>query len=204
MDRVELKRAIEDGLSIAELADRYGCSKGSVRYWLAKYSLKTQNRSRRRPSPELSAARDAGVRAFIASCPMHGRTEFLLRADGGARCRRCRSEMVVNRRRRVKEILVREAGGRCAVCGYDRYMGALAFHHLDPTTKERGLADKGRAIAIERLRAEARKCVVLCHNCHAEVEAGLVEVPIHLRQRADGPRAESTRLVGSGETGSRT
>jgi hypothetical protein len=29
-------------------------------------------------------------------------------------------------------------------------------------------------MALERLRAEARKCVLLCANCHAEVEAGMV------------------------------
>lgn len=24
-------------------------------------------------------------------------------------------------------------GGKCQICGYDRYVGALEFHHLDPT-----------------------------------------------------------------------
>lgn len=80
----------------------------------------------------------------------------------------------------MKQILVEEAGGRCLICGYDRYVGGLAFHHLDPTTKLTGLAQKGTALAIKRLREEAKKCVLLCHNCHAEVEAGLAELPIHL------------------------
>jgi hypothetical protein len=39
----------------------------------------------------------------------------------------------------VKEILVAEAGGSCLICGYDRYAGALQFHHLDPATKSFGL-----------------------------------------------------------------
>lgn len=80
----------------------------------------------------------------------------------------------------MKQILVEEAGGRCLICGYDRYVGGLAFHHLDPTTKLTGLAQKGTALSIKRLREEAKKCVLLCHNCHAEVEAGLAELPIHL------------------------
>jgi hypothetical protein len=29
---------------------------------------------------------------------------------------------------------------------------------------------KGVAFALDTLRAEARKCVLLCSNCHAEVE----------------------------------
>lgn len=187
MDRFELQIAVDAGLSIAQLARRFGCSKGSVRYWLAKYGLKTKNRSRRLQSPEVAAARAAGQTRFLGICEKHGETEFILRADGGARCGRCRAAMVVTRRRRVKEILVDEAGGQCALCGYDRYAGALAFHHLDPSTNVTALAAKGRALSIERLRAEAQKCVLLCHNCHAEVEAGLAMVPIHLVQRTASP-----------------
>jgi hypothetical protein len=33
------------------------------------------------------------------------------------RCKRCRSEAVAKRRKRVKQILVEESGGRCALCG---------------------------------------------------------------------------------------
>jgi hypothetical protein len=50
-------------------------------------------------------------------------------------------------------------------------LAALEFHHVDPSAKEFGLAHRG-ARSIERLRAEARKCVLLCSNCHAEIENG--------------------------------
>lgn len=73
-------------------------------------------------------------------------------------------------------MLVAEAGGRCAICGYDRHVAALEFHHLDPNAKEFGLAQRG-AHSIDRLRDEIGKCVLLCSNCHAEVEAGFVELP---------------------------
>jgi hypothetical protein len=36
---------------------------------------------------------------------------------------------------------------------------------------------KGRTISFERLLAEARKCVLLCANCHAEVERGVTKIP---------------------------
>ena len=29
---------------------------------------------------------------------------------------------------------------------------------------------------LEKLRAEARKCVLLCSNCHAEVESGTASI----------------------------
>ena len=66
-----------------------------------------------------------------------------------------------------------EAGGSCAVCGYDKYPRALEFHHVDPSQKEFGLSARGVARSLEKLRAEAAKCVLLCGNCHAEVEAGI-------------------------------
>jgi hypothetical protein len=111
-------------------------------------------------------------------CSVHGEAEFVQRGDTGTwRCVPCRAEAVTDRRRRVKAILVEEAGGRCATCGYDRCMAALQFHHVDPKTKHFSLGRKGVARSLERARAEARKCVLLCANCHAEVEAGVLGLP---------------------------
>jgi hypothetical protein len=151
---------------------------GSVRYWLGNYEL-TLNRSKRDSTPEVIAARKAGLKSFTGSCPKHGEAEFVLRDGGTFRCARCRIEAVTARRRRVKETLVFEAGGCCQVCGYDRYRRALAFHHVDPRTKVRTIANRGSTVAIETLRAEAQKCVLLCHNCHAEVEGGVMQVSLH-------------------------
>ena len=105
-------------------------------------------------------------------CARHGPTEFWLEPRGIYRCLRCRSEAVSRRRRRLKEILVAEAGGRCALCGYDRYVGALQFHHLEPGSKRFSLADAGLTRSLAKAREEARKCALVCANCHAELEAG--------------------------------
>jgi hypothetical protein len=40
-------------------------------------------------------------------------------------------------------------------------------------------------MAIDSLRAEMRKCVLLCGNCHAEVEGGLTTLPIHYDDRSE-------------------
>jgi len=107
-------------------------------------------------------------------CSVHGAVEFVQRGDTGTwRCVRCRSGAVTERRRRVKAILVEEAGGACELCGYDRCLRALGFHHRDPTTKDFNIAAQGQARSLTRARAEAAKCVLLCSNCHMEVEAGV-------------------------------
>ncbi len=41
----------------------------------------------------------------------------------------------------------------------------------------------GIAYRLATLRDEARKCVLLCSNCHAEVEAGVAALPLHLAER---------------------
>ena len=114
---------------------------------------------------------------LIAECPAHGATRHAIDKHGHVRCLPCRVESVTRRRRRVKEILVAEAGGRCAACGYDRYLGALQFHHVDPATKSFSVAQMGLTRSLARTREEARKCVLLCANCHAEIEAGVAPLP---------------------------
>jgi 5-methylcytosine-specific restriction endonuclease McrA len=121
---------------------------------------------------------DERPREIERRCATHGLTLFVQTGKPPRyRCLRCRSEAVMRRRRRVKEIVVAEAGGRCQLCGYDKYLGALEFHHIDPTTKLFSLALGGVTRSIAAARAEAQKCALLCANCHAEVEGGVASLP---------------------------
>ncbi len=174
IDRDRLEGLVEAGLSITQLTAELGFSKATIRYWLRRYGLRTQRALR---STAQRAAREEGLGVVSLWCANHGETTFVIDADGFYRCRRCRIESVGRRRRKAKAVLVAEAGGRCSVCGYSRYAGALEFHHLVPEDKRLEINCRGVALALDTLRAEARKCVLLCSNCHAEVEAGVTEVP---------------------------
>ncbi len=68
-------------------------------------------------------------------------------------------------------------GGKCQVCGYDKYQGALDLHHLNPKEKEFGIGAKGYTRSWEKVKTELDKCVLVCANCHREVEAGIVQLP---------------------------
>jgi hypothetical protein len=59
-------------------------------------------------------------------------------------------------------------------------MRALHFHHLEPSQKRHEINAKGVAIALDKLRGEAQKCVLLCSNCHAEVEDGMAAIPAEM------------------------
>ena len=170
LTREELKPLVEAGMSTMEIAESFGLSKSTVRHWLREYGLKTQWSERRVASGERQPE-------MQLRCQRHGVTTFKRRSGGGYRCAKCRAEAVARRRRNVKRILVEDAGGRCAVCGYSRCIAALKFHHLVPAEKSFSLSHRGVARSLEKARAEARKCALLCANCHAEVEAGLVTLP---------------------------
>ena len=172
--RDELARLVAAGLSTRSIARELGISQAAARRWLKVHGLQTQRAARNRA---LAAARTTGVGAVDVACPRHGLTRHVVVDGARLRCAKCRADAVADRRRRVKAILVAEAGGRCALCGYDRFSGALQFHHLDPTEKAFHLSQAGVTRSLARARAEAAKCMLLCANCHAEVEGGAAKLP---------------------------
>ena len=52
----------------------------------------------------------------------------------------------------------------------------LHFHHVDPTTKSFALS-VATGKALSKLREEAKKCVLVCANCHGEIESRLIQSP---------------------------
>jgi hypothetical protein len=170
IERDVLAELVEQGLTTRQIAAEIDRSQATVRHWLREYGLKTL----RSHTPAADGALE--VERW---CATHGTTKFVRYGpDDHFRCLQCRRQRVIDRRRRVKAILIAEAGGACRLCGYDRSPAALHFHHIDPDQKSFGLALRGIARSLERCRAEARKCVLLCANCHAEVEAGLARLPL--------------------------
>ncbi|HXD54018.1 MAG TPA: helix-turn-helix domain-containing protein [Solirubrobacteraceae bacterium] len=172
LGKEELEALAGRGLSIAQIAAEVDRSKATVRYWLQRYGLKTWSPSGSRRAAESRVARENGSREAQMMCATHGETEFVVDGRGYYRCRKCRAEAVSRRRRKMKRILVEEAGGACVRCGYSKTMRALHFHHVNPAEKLIELNAKGVALSLDTLRAEAQKCVLLCSNCHAEVEDG--------------------------------
>ena len=89
------------------------------------------------------------------------------------------SEYVCNHVKKRKKDLASLFGGRCCICGFDAFQEALEFHHIDPSTKSFGLTDSSAATkALEKQLEEARKCVLLCANCHRGIHMGYYELPL--------------------------
>lgn len=108
---------------------------------------------------------------IIKECPRHGETVFYYDNHSNIyRCKECRKEAVSSKRRRNKLALIEYKGGKCQICGYDKCVDALEFHHINKEEKEFGLGN-GDIRSLIKLKEEADKCILVCANCHREIHA---------------------------------
>jgi len=88
------------------------------------------------------------------------------------------SEAVKKWRETTKTRMVESLGGKCVCCGYNRNHWALEFHHVDPSQKLFSLGGmRANPRSWGAVVEELRKCVILCSNCHREVEHGSLKIP---------------------------
>lgn len=83
-------------------------------------------------------------------------------------CRECGKLDTIRRQREAKRKFVEYKGGKCEKCGYNECLGALQFHHKDPSTKEFNISRLKSVNVCGETKEELDKCILLCANCHAE------------------------------------
>ena len=90
-------------------------------------------------------------------------------------CKECDRRIISKHQNEQKRELVELKGGKCQRCGYDKCIGALDFHHLDPSQKSFSLA-RGitKRISKDILIKEISKCILICSNCHGEINDGII------------------------------
>ena len=74
-------------------------------------------------------------------------------------------------RKKAKWMEIIEARGmnKCQRCGYDKFFGAIDFHHTQPEEKELEPCQMlSKSVTAKRL-TELDKCIALCANCHREL-----------------------------------
>ena len=86
------------------------------------------------------------------------RSQYLIRA-------------VHKRRKKIRVMAVGYKGGKCQICGYDRCIDALEFHHEDSSAKDFSISEKGYTRSWQKVKEELDKCTLVCANCHRELHA---------------------------------
>jgi transcription elongation factor Elf1 len=106
-------------------------------------------------------------------CKHHGLVKFMGWNDNGKihyHCYECNKEDVSNRRRELKKKAIEYKGGKCSICGYNKSVRSLVFHHLDPKEKDFDIGHSGYTLSWEKVKKELDKCILVCANCHGELE----------------------------------
>ena len=83
------------------------------------------------------------------------------------------SQATSDYRRRRKQNLIKVCGNRCNICGYDKTVSALEFHHIDPSSKDYAIGAQGTCRDIQKDLNEIKKCILVCSNCHREIHEGI-------------------------------
>ena len=173
------KLYITDGLSQRAVAEALGVSHTTVRHYLKKYNIK-----KNKPRP----VTEAGKKRCPHCDEVKPFTEFYkqLKPNGSVRtgswCKPCMKGQVLRRQRLYKEEAVKLKGGCCRSCGFDGYIGALEFHHPDPSSKSSDIVRFSKGPQNPKVAAELNKTVLVCSNCHRAIHAGVLPCPeiIHI------------------------
>jgi hypothetical protein len=89
-------------------------------------------------------------------------------------CKECNKKASLERIQENKRKCIKYKGGKCVICGYFKCDGALDFHHIGK--KEFGIGEV-KSRSFDNMKKELDKCILVCKNCHVEIEAGITKVP---------------------------
>ena len=73
------------------------------------------------------------------------------------------------RNRKNKKEAIVLMGGACVLCGYNKNIACLEFHHKNPDEKEHEPKQILRGRDFQLIMKELSKCLLVCKNCHTEI-----------------------------------
>jgi hypothetical protein len=173
MDKKILEQLIDKNLSTREIAEKTNKSQTTIRWWLKHFGLETKINPYNkgglagRPKQIRIGDRKGEIKPeyFCERCGETNPSRFY---HPKGRCKNCHNTSSVERFRKYKKIAVDYKGGKCIKCGYNKCLGSLDFHHVDPDKKD----PKWRVMKnwrLERVKDELDKCILVCKNCHGEI-----------------------------------
>lgn len=174
MNQNELTEMVSSGLSIAQISEKTNKSKGSIRFWLDKFNLKTAGRA---GSPKFTPA-PSGFKNCTDCKQCKPVSEFSIRKDRPgkpfSKCKKCIAKDAYNKSKRIRKTLVQSMGGTCSRCNGKFHYSQYEFHHVEPEHKDFTISNRKFA-ALGTILKELEKCVLVCSNCHTTIHKELKE-----------------------------
>ena len=120
MEKHILLQSIKENKSTRDISKEHNIGQTTVRYWLKKYGLKT-NPLRR-------------IKFYFCKCGESNPDNFYGKQK--KQCKKCFNDSRIKVFNETKQKAVDYKGGKCVACSYDKYIGALEFHHINPEEKD--------------------------------------------------------------------
>jgi hypothetical protein len=175
MKKEELEIMIDNGKSLNQISKDTGKSLTTIRYWVKKYDIpfNTKNFSEQ-------GIKEYGQLRFCPKCKNNCSIDEFYNRRGkkgsSVYCKKCTTDQVVERTKKLKQLMVDYKGGCCQVCGYNKYIGSLDFHHINPEEKDFTIAHIRHYKFDDLIKKELDKCLLVCSNCHREIHGGITLV----------------------------
>ena len=115
-----------------------------------------------------SLTEKAGIGDRQCEC-QHCERKYIYNERAGHTLKSCNSCNVNRRRFALKKKMVKYLGSECKMCGYNRCLSAMDFHHRDPKEKKFSISGS-HCLKWNIIKLELDKCDLLCCRCHREVE----------------------------------
>jgi predicted HNH restriction endonuclease len=78
----------------------------------------------------------------------------------------CRSHYLQYLKKSRYEELIKLLGGVCDNCKKGFPVSVFDFHHINPKEKKFAISNEITNKSMKELIVEAKKCILLCANCH--------------------------------------
>jgi hypothetical protein len=171
MDKDKLKEKIDEGFSTYDLAKHFNSSQTNIRYWLRKFGINTNHFG------AASGCRNGKLCLFCSQDLTGKKMKFCsskCKTDWNYANGTEENPNTLQRQKRVskerKLALIEMMGGGCSICGYNKNLAALSFHHRSPENKTFNLDSRKLSnTRMESILEEVKKCDLVCCNCHAEI-----------------------------------
>ena len=167
MKKVVLKPLVDQGLGLRPIAKLLETSPTNVRYWVQKHGLELKQKSFGQGYISPRAPFKCGRCGETDPTKFYGHKRKL--------CGPCHNAYNIKQGQSKRLRAIKELGGRCAICGFDRYTCSLDLHHKDRRMKDPNYRSM-RGWAWKNILLELKKCVLLCKNCHAAIHAGHLQI----------------------------
>lgn len=89
-------------------------------------------------------------------------------------CKPCTNTQTLSRQIKFKQFCVDYKGGSCELCGYNKCLSALEFHHKDPAKKDFEISKSRLKKMDDETIKELDKCNLVCANCHREIHYQII------------------------------